>query len=405
MGAKYDIFISYRREGGYDTANLIAERLRHAGYNVFFDIDTLTSGKFNEQLLDVINACRDFVLVLPENGLDRCVDSEDWIRREVTCALEHRKNIIPVMLDGFAWPDVIPEEMKELPNYQAVAPVNREYFDLAMKRLLSYLKSKPSFPVKLWLTRAAIVLSVFFVMLAVALGTINHMAQTTCENVATQETRIMGAVDLISDIRESIESFSKSFFVKAKSAQSKEELMEHEGEMKSFLKVTQKDIDAVRKAYPAPKFNLNTLDHYILSFYNFNPEELQGFNAYYSSFYDDLDGLVSLLNDAIETHDYSSDVYEELVDLNLQSMSYCINSFYYAYLGSLSLLPKSSWKKHYELSRKWRYYPNGTPLGLTQDEYEQFQAQEMNRLQELLSKMEGLVKYREIKLQEMTNNN
>ena len=56
----YDIFISYRRTA-YDTANLIAVKLRHAGYKVFFDVDTLTSGKFNEQLLEVIKGCKDFI--------------------------------------------------------------------------------------------------------------------------------------------------------------------------------------------------------------------------------------------------------------------------------------------------------------------------------------------------------
>ena len=65
----YDIFISYRRTA-YDTANLIAVKLRHAGYKVFFDIDTLTAGKFNEQLLEVIKGCKDFIVVLPENALD-----------------------------------------------------------------------------------------------------------------------------------------------------------------------------------------------------------------------------------------------------------------------------------------------------------------------------------------------
>lgn len=112
---KYDIFISYRRTA-YDTANLIAEKLRHAGYNVFFDVDTLTAGKFNEQLLEVIGNCKDFILVLPENALERCQQPEDWIRRETLCALEHHKNIIPVMLDGFVWPDSMPEGMEELRN-------------------------------------------------------------------------------------------------------------------------------------------------------------------------------------------------------------------------------------------------------------------------------------------------
>ena len=90
---KYDIFISYRREA-YDTANLIAEKLRNAGYSVFFDIDTLTSGKFNEQLINVISECKDFILVLPQNALDRCQNEGDWIRREVLCALQNDKNIV-----------------------------------------------------------------------------------------------------------------------------------------------------------------------------------------------------------------------------------------------------------------------------------------------------------------------
>ena len=33
---KYDVFVSYRRTA-YDTANLIAEKLRHAGYRVFVE--------------------------------------------------------------------------------------------------------------------------------------------------------------------------------------------------------------------------------------------------------------------------------------------------------------------------------------------------------------------------------
>lgn len=57
MKQKYDIFVSYRRSS-YDTANLIATRLRAAGYSVFFDMETLRSGKFNEQLFDVIETVR-----------------------------------------------------------------------------------------------------------------------------------------------------------------------------------------------------------------------------------------------------------------------------------------------------------------------------------------------------------
>lgn len=54
MGKKYDIFISYRREGGYDTAKHLNDLLVRDGYKVSFDIDTLRSGDFDAQLLDRI---------------------------------------------------------------------------------------------------------------------------------------------------------------------------------------------------------------------------------------------------------------------------------------------------------------------------------------------------------------
>ena len=138
----YDVFISYRREA-FESANLIAEKLRSAGYTVFFDLETLREGKFNEQLLTEIEHCTDFLVVLPQGGLDRCVSPEDWVRREVCHAMLHGKNIIPVMLSGFQWPMPMPEGMEDLSDYQAITATSREYFDLSMKRLMGYLHSKP----------------------------------------------------------------------------------------------------------------------------------------------------------------------------------------------------------------------------------------------------------------------
>ena len=113
INTNYDIFISYRR-ASYDTANLIATRLKAAGYSVFFDLESLRSGKFNEQLYSVIENCKDFISVLPPNALDRCVNEDDWVRLEICHAMKHNKNIIPVMLNGFTWPNPMPSGMEEL---------------------------------------------------------------------------------------------------------------------------------------------------------------------------------------------------------------------------------------------------------------------------------------------------
>ena len=50
----YQIFISYRREGGDSLAGRIADRLRLEGYDVFYDVETMRSGPFNKQILSAI---------------------------------------------------------------------------------------------------------------------------------------------------------------------------------------------------------------------------------------------------------------------------------------------------------------------------------------------------------------
>lgn len=80
---KYDIFISYRREGGEAMACLLCDKLRQREFKVFYDVESLRSGKFNDEIYDVIHNCTDVICVLPENALDRCQDEEDWVRREI----------------------------------------------------------------------------------------------------------------------------------------------------------------------------------------------------------------------------------------------------------------------------------------------------------------------------------
>ena len=48
---QYDIFISYRREGGIDSAVALQSTLRQMHYRAFLDVDGLHAGKFDEALL------------------------------------------------------------------------------------------------------------------------------------------------------------------------------------------------------------------------------------------------------------------------------------------------------------------------------------------------------------------
>lgn len=148
---KYDIFISYRREGGYDTAKHLNDLLVRDGYKVSFDIDTLRSGNFDTQLLERIDQCTDFILIVDQHAFDRTLDPKfnpknDWLRRELAHALKKNKNIVPVFLSGAnGFPNNLPSDiagicMKNGPEY------NRYHFNAFYEDLKKrFLKTKSSY--------------------------------------------------------------------------------------------------------------------------------------------------------------------------------------------------------------------------------------------------------------------
>ena len=138
---KYQIFISYRRDGGDALAGRLADRFNALGYTVFFDVESMRSGKFDTQILAAIAQCEDVLLVLPPNALDRCVNEDDWVRKELVFALQHGKNIIPVIMRGFTFPEALPYDMDEIRFMEGVT-VSSEYFDAVIARIESLLRSK-----------------------------------------------------------------------------------------------------------------------------------------------------------------------------------------------------------------------------------------------------------------------
>ena len=102
---KYDIFISYRREGGAQYARILQLMLQQHGYRVFLDYDELTDGVFGDNIRAAIKAAPVFVLVLSKGALTRCLDADDWLRQEIMLAIEEGKHLIPVnpdnSFDGF----------------------------------------------------------------------------------------------------------------------------------------------------------------------------------------------------------------------------------------------------------------------------------------------------------------
>ena len=142
---QYDIFISYRREGGFETARLLYDHLTRCGYKVFFDLESLRSGKFNKQLYGQISACKDYIVVLSSSAVQwRGNRDDDWLRLEMAHALQSSCNIIPVFLRDFQFPapGTLPEDVADIVNYEGIT-ASMEHFDSTIKRICRNLRSKP----------------------------------------------------------------------------------------------------------------------------------------------------------------------------------------------------------------------------------------------------------------------
>lgn len=136
---KYDIFISYRRDGGYETAKHLFDLLDRDGYSVSFDIDTLRNGDFDTAIFRIIDSCKDFILILSPGIFDRYVknaaNDDDWVRKELSYALKQKKNIIPIMLKGFdGFPPDLPEDIAPIARKNAVV-YEMHYFNAFYEKL------------------------------------------------------------------------------------------------------------------------------------------------------------------------------------------------------------------------------------------------------------------------------
>ena len=116
MKTKYDIFVSYRRDGGAQYARILQLELEKRGYRVFLDYDELTDGIFSDNLREAIVSAPIFILILSAHCLVRCKEEQDWVRLEIMLAKSLNKHFIPInpddSFDGI--PDNIPDDIKQI---------------------------------------------------------------------------------------------------------------------------------------------------------------------------------------------------------------------------------------------------------------------------------------------------
>lgn len=377
---QYDIFISYRREGGAEMADSIYQRLQNAGYSVFLDLEQLKSGKFNEQLLSVIDVCTDFIVVLPPNALDRCSDVDDWVRREVEHAIKKNKNIIPVMLRGFEWPDknTLPETLCELPNYEGLAATDYKLFPENMERLKSkLLQSKPGITwhkyKKMFIALSAVILvaiGVFASYLWYDKSEYEVLCNEYSMRMMTEFVKMHHNALLAQDGLQAFEDYC-------------EELHEDRDMAKSNLNMS---LSLCRKQLQIPnKLPLSEYEKNIFRKHRFEIEELDAMYLVADEYYKEINHYFDNIQ-LISNQEEISKVLKENVILNYDFIESYLKSSYYDLLSVYAVMPSTIYAKLQSATSELELVGE-VSIRLMAAEYESMSQMQMNKINNILNQM------------------
>lgn len=133
------IFISYRRSNGGTFALLLEEKLKQLGFAVFLDHKNMHAGRFDREIMDVLERSSDVIVLLSKDCFRKRKDP-DYFLQEIAFSIKNNKRIIPVILDGFKETPDDPDEISDLLKYQAVEEQKPQIFDsVFLPDLISYL--------------------------------------------------------------------------------------------------------------------------------------------------------------------------------------------------------------------------------------------------------------------------
>lgn len=383
---KYDIFISYRREGGYETAQMISQHLKHLGYSVFFDLENLREGKFNTKLLEVIRQCKDFIIVLPQDGLDRCIaDNDDWVLQELSCAISEKKNIVPVMLRGFTFPEKLPDEINEIRYFNGVAAGDYNYTDATLKRLCSFLKSKHGFSFRRFKYQTIAVVAALVIAAAV-IGLVAEKRNKEYVKTCVEMTKVMCAgvsvVDINWDVVGGLYDEWKEFYSDIKKA-SPRDTASIRNDFLKYLNRREKDIVGM-----TPEMYLTEENALLLSKHNVNPEEMETFYMFLESMVDDAHNYFSKLAVLAKTT-RGYDNFDVIAESDFKMYTHSANMFYYGFLENLTYLPEEVYADVEKFRATWPHF-HSISLRFPASEYESLMEGELTELENIVAFMKAL---------------
>ena len=150
-------FISYRRSDSQAATGRLYDRLNAAYPGRFFrDVSGIAVGvDFLKEIERAVGSSIALIAVIgptwasaEEAGQKRLADPEDFVRLEVTAAIQRGIRIIPVLVGGASMPreDELPEALHGLRRWNAVQLVE-EYYEEGIERLIDALRPDLGDPV------------------------------------------------------------------------------------------------------------------------------------------------------------------------------------------------------------------------------------------------------------------
>lgn len=155
------VFISYRRSDSEAASGRIADRLRHhfGAENVFRDLESIKLGvDFEDRISNAVDQSAVQLVFIGQHWLDatdeqgrrRLDQPDDPVRTEIRLALQKPIPVIPVLIDGVAFPptEALPSDIGKLTKSNGLAVRNGYDFEQDMSRLLArvwdYMRVAPA---------------------------------------------------------------------------------------------------------------------------------------------------------------------------------------------------------------------------------------------------------------------
>jgi hypothetical protein len=139
QAATKKIFISYRvQDTAGETGRLVDALKQHfTDDQIFMDIENLEPGAdFTVAISKSLDTCDVFLAIIGPHWIGdrdpsniRIQDPNDWVRMEVSTALQRNIRVVPVLVDGAALPkaEQLPEDLQSLLRRQAIEVSNKRW--------------------------------------------------------------------------------------------------------------------------------------------------------------------------------------------------------------------------------------------------------------------------------------